>query len=84
MKIYGLELADKIKVYFLPAYSPDLNAAEWIWRHSKREFTHNKYFETKPELRCTVRKGFNRLQGNPGSLRSAVQSFCLPAGQKAG
>ena len=28
----------------LPAYSPDLNPAEFIWRETKRRGTHNRYF----------------------------------------
>jgi len=33
----------------LPPYSPELNAAEKIWKYTRKEATHNKYFESEIE-----------------------------------
>lgn len=35
---------------FLPAYSPDLNPAERVWKLTRRLCTHNVYFETLESL----------------------------------
>jgi transposase len=39
---------DLIELHFLPPYSPNLNAVEYLWRKTKRAITHNKFF---PKLR---------------------------------
>jgi transposase len=36
-----------LKVKNLPPYCPELNAAESIWRHTRKEGMHNQYFDTK-------------------------------------
>jgi transposase len=72
------ENTDKIELFFLPAYSPDLNAQEHIWRVTKRTTTHNRHFPKLDMLHVAVSRRFNRFQGNPASLRSAVRRF-LPA-----
>lgn len=64
--------ADDIELHFLPAYSPNLNAAEQLWRRAKREATHNRYFPTLESLHSAVFRRFNRWQGNPACLRGIV------------
>ncbi|MBX3172494.1 MAG: transposase [Candidatus Eremiobacteraeota bacterium] len=57
------------------AYSPDLNAAEHVWRLTKRTTTHNRHFPTLELLHAKVSRRFNRFQGNPRSLKTAVARF---------
>jgi len=33
-----------IPACFLPPYSPELNAMEWVWKINRRLCTHNRYF----------------------------------------
>lgn len=33
-----------MKLLFLPAYSPELNPIERVWRITRRRVTHNRYF----------------------------------------
>jgi transposase len=70
--------SDKIELHFLPPYSPNLNAQEHVWRLTKRSATHNRHFASLSELKQRVFRRFNRFQGNPGRLRSAITRF-LPA-----
>lgn len=71
-----LELnADKIKLHFLPAYSPQFNAQEGVWRLTRRKSTHNRHFKTKDDLKTALFKRFNRFQGNPASLRGMIAPF---------
>jgi transposase len=67
--------SDKIKLHFLPKYSPKLNATEYVWRKVKRMTTHNRYFETVEDLAAELFRRFNRFQGNPASLRSTIAGF---------
>ena len=64
-----------MEFHFLPAYSPKLNAVEYVWRKTKRAITHNKFFPRLQDLRQALARRFNRFQGNPASLRSAVPHF---------
>lgn len=42
---------DWLRVEFLPAYSPDFNPIERLWKWIKREYTHNQCWSTKKDLR---------------------------------
>ena len=64
-----------IEFCFLPPYSPDFNAAEHVWRLTKRTTTHNRHFPTLEILHAKVSRRFNRFQGNPKSLKTAVARF---------
>jgi len=46
--IINKEFLPKIKrmrFLFLPAYSPDLNPQEWIWKELRAKVTHNTYYD---------------------------------------
>jgi transposase len=46
--------AQRLSVEPLPACSPAYNPTEKLWRNTKKEATHLKYFETFEELRASV------------------------------
>ncbi|MFM8453487.1 MAG: IS630 family transposase [Gammaproteobacteria bacterium] len=46
--------ADRITVYNLPAYSPDYNPIEKLWKKIKQAGTHLQYFPTFESLICKV------------------------------
>lgn len=50
---------NKLELWFLPPYSPDLNPTERIWRLTRRNHTHNTYFPDLEALRSTVRECFS-------------------------
>jgi transposase len=74
------ENSDRIELHFLPPYSPELNASEYVWRTTRRKATHNCHFPTKDSLRKRLFRRFNRFQGNPACLRGTVKSFLPKAG----
>jgi transposase len=45
------ESTDWLKMEFLPAYSPDFNPIERLWKWIKKEYTHNMCFASKAELK---------------------------------
>lgn len=65
----------KIELHFLPTYSPEFNAVEYVWKETRRKTTHNRLFPTVDHLKEKLFRRFNRFQGNPASLRSALASF---------
>jgi putative transposase len=66
---------DQIELFFLPAYSPEFNPVETVWKHTKRTSTHNRHFKRQQELRTCLERRFNRYQGNRPSLRGIVARF---------
>jgi len=46
---------------FLPPYSPDLNPIERVWRITRKERTHNRYFDEVFILRDTLIKYFEQF-----------------------
>jgi transposase len=54
--------AERLSVYQLPAYSPDYNPIEHLWRNVKREKTHNRYFPTFELLIEAVERGLTYFQ----------------------
>ena len=47
---------DWLKLAFLPAYSPDFNPIERLWKWIKKEYTHNKCWSSKVDLRKYLAK----------------------------
>ena len=63
-----------IEVYNLPAYSPEFNALEKIWHHTRLHGTHNRYFASQEELKATLISTFRSIQKKP----SQVQGYLNP------
>lgn len=64
-----------IEVFNLPAYSPDLNALERIWHHTRHCGTHNRYFKTQSELRSTLTSTFRSIQRNPRQVMGYLRPY---------
>ncbi len=50
------EHQQRLTVFQLPSYSPDYNPIEYLWRNTKKEATHNKYFAQFEHLVTAVEK----------------------------
>lgn len=48
------ENKDKIKLIYLPPYSPDLNPKEMIWKDIREKKTHNTYFNNITSLKKSL------------------------------
>lgn len=51
----------RFKLLFLPAYSPNLNLIERLWRFFHQKITYNHYFETFAEFKKTTLAFFTNL-----------------------
>ena len=49
-KHYDVIFNSCFKSQQLPAYSPDINAIEMLWKKTRRGVTHNRYFNTLKEM----------------------------------
>jgi len=58
VKDFLKENSDYITVERLPSFSPDFNPIEKLWKNTKRDATHLKYFETFEDLRNSVTQTF--------------------------
>lgn len=52
----------RFKLLFLPAYSPNLNIIERLWRFFHQQITYNRYFETFKEFKDTTLAFFKNLK----------------------
>jgi transposase len=75
-----MRTAGRLFVERLPTYSPDKNPIEKLWKNTKKQATHLKYFPTFEHLRTAVLQAFNRF------LQDALQVVCVmkKLRQKAG
>ncbi len=64
-----------IEVYNLPSYCPELNAAERLWKYTRKEGTHNRYFETVDLLQDQLSQIFYNLNKDASNIRNQVGSF---------
>ncbi len=47
---------DRLKLVFLPPYSPDLNPMEWFWKFLRKRVTHNTFFGNFKEFQRALIK----------------------------
>ena len=50
LKKFFAKNRERLVLLFLPAYSPELNPVERVWRITRRKVTHNRYFVSLAEL----------------------------------
>jgi transposase len=67
--------ADRIELHRLPAYSPELNAIEGVWKKTRRQATHNRYFRSPEERDAALRTTFRAFQRQPQHLVPCVARF---------
>jgi transposase len=53
------EHQDRLQLNLLPAYSPDLNPVERVWKLTRRLCTHNRYFPELEDLIDAVTEQFH-------------------------
>jgi transposase len=82
MQTFYAKHKDRLTVYQLPPYSPDLNPIEGLWKKVKKEATHLKWFPPFSDLVTTVKTTLTKLAGLPAeltSLQGEYRHLLLPA-----
>jgi len=73
-KIRKYLAGSKIKLIFLPPYSPNLNLIERLWRFFKKICLYNKYYQTFKQFKSACLGFFKKenLATHTKSLRSLL------------
>lgn len=82
MRTFYADHADRLTVYQLPPYSPDLNPIEGLWKKVKKEATHLTWFPTFIDLVTRVTTTLTKLAGLPAeltALQGDYRHLLLPA-----
>ena len=65
----------QITVERLPSYSPDYNPIEKLWKNTKRDATHLKYFETLEDLRHAIVTTFESYMSDPSKVLCVMKKM---------
>ena len=71
----------RIKLVFLPAYAPNLNLIERLWKFFKKQVLYNRYYETFGGFRTACEDFFNNPQRYHHELRSLLTENFAITGQ---
>ena len=71
------DIREKMECLPLPPYSPDLNPIEQVWRKTRREKTHNRYFSKLVQLIDTLDDYFTDFFAPNEPLRSLCSFSCF-------
>jgi transposase len=77
------EHADRLTVYQLPAYSPDFNPIEYLWRNIKKQATHLRYFPTFEALQQKVDHKLRYFAQTPDRIKNLMGKYCQSLGVEA-
>ncbi len=72
--------AGRLSVVPLPVFSPELNPIEKLWRNTKKQATHLKYFQTFEDLRASVLGVFRTYLGDATKVIPVMKKLRSDAG----
>jgi len=72
------ELQEHLYLVYTPAYDPDANRIEWLWRVSRRAVTHNHHRSTFELLLADVEQHFQALAQTPAEVLRHIGSPFAP------
>lgn len=75
-----MKAAGRLFVHRLPSYSPDFNPIEKLWKQTKKDATHLKYFPTFEDLRQAVLKAFRKYLNDAMHIVCVMRSLRRKAG----
>jgi len=76
-KAFVETLGGKLKLFFLPPYSPDRNPDELVWKHLKADTVGRMVVTGNADFKSKVVSSMRRLQKNPGKIRAFFQKPSL-------
>ena len=74
-KLWLAEHAHRIELFRLPAYSPEVNPIEGVWKATKKQTTHNRFYRTTDERDAALRTTFGTFQARPAMIAGHVARF---------
>ena len=71
------DIRSKVQLLTLPPYSPDLKPIEQVWRITRREKTHNRYFNSLSLLTEVLDSFFVKFAKGSEQLKSLCNFKCF-------
>ena len=62
----------RIKLIFLPAYSPNLNLIERLWKHFRKVVMHNRYYQSFADFTEAAEAFFLNIKEHRNAIRSLL------------
>ncbi|HEY6277803.1 MAG TPA: transposase, partial [Streptosporangiaceae bacterium] len=69
-KEFAASTQGRLKLFFLPGYSPELNPDEWVWKNVKHDRIGKTGVTSKQDLKAKAIGALRRLQKRPGLVRA--------------
>src|ERR1700686_1036092 len=76
-KAFVESLNGRLRLFYLPPYSPDRNPDELVWKHLKADTVGRMAITTKADFHTKVRASMRQLQNDPEKIRSFYQKPSL-------
>jgi transposase len=67
----------KLRLFFLPPYSPDRNPDELVWKHLKVDTVGRSAIQSYADFKAKVKSSMHSLQRNANKIRSFFQKDTL-------
>ena len=77
VKDYVASLEGRLKLFFLPGYSPELNPDEWVWKNVKHDDIKRRGLQRGSELFGIATRTLERLQRLPETIRGFFRDPAL-------
>ena len=76
-KAFATSVSEKLELFYLPPYSPDLNPDELVWNHLKTNTVGRSIVTDKSNFKKQVTRSMKSLQKNKNKVRSFFQKPSL-------
>lgn len=76
-KAFVESLGGKLRLFFLPPYSPDRNPDELAWKHLKVDTVGRSAIQSYADFKAKVKSSMHSLQRNANKIRSFFQKDTL-------
>ena len=76
-KAFVETLGGKLRLFYLPPYSPDRNPDELVWKHLKADTVGRMAITDKADFKSEVVSSMRSLQNNPDKIRAFYQKPSL-------
>ncbi len=73
--VQDLAIELKINLIYLPAYSPNLNVIERLWRHVKQQVLYSRYYDSFPKFKSAILGCIDSTQAHEKQARSNLLSL---------
>jgi transposase len=70
--VRGYLEGSKVEIVFLPAYSPNLNLIERLWKYFRKQILYNRYYEKFCQFMNACREFFDTLKSHRKPLRQLL------------